>query len=83
MLLVRIKIGATWHYISDVDQMAHVTGSTYRQYLAGIIAMDEIRIAPPNPWGGLARLEYGAVTLTPAVFSGSWQYAAMPNISRQ
>lgn len=72
MLLVRIKIGSTWHYISDVDQTAHVTGTTYRQYLAGIIAMDEIRIAPPNPWGGLARLEYGAVTLSPAVFSGSW-----------
>lgn len=72
MLLVRLYINGSWRYISDVDQMAHVTGSTYRQYRAGIITMDEIRIATRNPWGGYAEPQYGAVTLTPDLFTADW-----------
>lgn len=72
MLLVRCYINGSWHYISDLDQVAHVAGTTYRQYLAGIIAMDEIRVATEQPWGGHAELEYGTITLSPEVFALDW-----------
>lgn len=72
MLLIRLYVNGTWRYISDVDQMAHVSGTTYRQYLAGVIAMDEIRIASEHKWGGHVRMEYGAITLSPTVFEGAW-----------
>ncbi|MDY0292887.1 MAG: hypothetical protein RBR02_11205 [Desulfuromonadaceae bacterium] len=72
MLLVRLYINGSWRYISDRDQMAHVSGTTYRQYVAGLIAMDEIRFATSNPWGGRVAIEYGTMTISPDVFAGDW-----------
>lgn len=80
MLLIRLYINGSWRYISDRDQMAHVSGSNYRQYRAGIITMDEIRVGTAQPWGGFAELEYGSLTLSPDVFAADWPPPAKMDI---
>ncbi len=80
MLLIRLYVNGSWRYISDVDQMAHVSGTTYRQYLAGVISMDEIRVATAQPWGGYAEMEYGTITLSPDLFAGDWPPPAKMDI---
>jgi len=60
---------SSWRYISDDHVPATDPQALGRTYTAGIVGLDEVRIAQQYVHGGLVQAEYGQLVLSPAALA--------------
>lgn len=66
MLLVKLTVGVTNHYVSN-EHLA-----IERFYDARVASLSQLRVATRQPYGGFAEPSYGQIEFLPTVFTASW-----------